>query len=89
MRDKFGSRALEGFLLGYSNNSKSYLIADCFIGAELITKCSCKVEFNKTSFPEKTTSQTLKLKMKFFSNSTKGGVKKSCKKQNQSMMHKT
>ena len=33
-KQKFESRALEGFLLGYSNNSKSYLIG-FFDGAEL------------------------------------------------------
>ena len=52
-RKKLESRALEGFLLGYSNNSKSYLIG-FFEGAELITKSSRNVKFNETSFPGKT-----------------------------------
>ena len=52
-RKKLESRALEGFLLGYSNNSKSYLI-EIFNGAELITKSSRNVKFNETSFPGKT-----------------------------------
>ena len=50
---KLESRALEGFLFGYSNNSKSYLIG-FFEGAELITKSSRNVKFNETSFPGKT-----------------------------------
>ena len=41
---------MEGFLLGYSNNSKSYLIG-FFEGAELILKSSRNVKFNDTSFP--------------------------------------
>ena len=52
-RKKIESRALEGFLLGYSNNSKSYLIG-FFDGAELITKSSLNVKFIETSFPGKT-----------------------------------
>ena len=52
-RKKLESRALEGFLLGHSNNSKSYLIG-FFEGAELITKSSRNVKFNVTSFPGKT-----------------------------------
>ena len=43
----------KSFLLGYSNNSKSYLIG-FFEGAELITKSSRNVKFNETSFPGKT-----------------------------------
>ena len=52
-RKKLESRALEGFLLGYSNNSKSYLI-EISNSAELIAKSSRNVKFNKTSFPGKT-----------------------------------
>ena len=44
---------MEDFLLGYSNNSKSYLIG-FFDGAELITKNNRNVKFNETSFPAKT-----------------------------------
>ena len=52
-RNKFESRAAKGFLLGYSNNSKSYLI-EFFHGAGLITKISRKIKFNESSFPRKT-----------------------------------
>ena len=44
---------MEGFLLGYSNNSKSYLVGFVEV-AELITKSGRNVKFNETSFPGKT-----------------------------------
>ena len=50
---KLESRALEAFSLGYSNNSKSYLIG-FFNSAELITTSSRNVKFTETSFPGKT-----------------------------------
>ena len=52
-RNKFENKALEGFSLGYSDNSKSYLIT-FFDRAELITRSSCNAKFNVTSFPGKT-----------------------------------
>ena len=44
---------MEGFLFGYSNNSKSYLIG-IIVGAELITKSSWNAKFNEISYPGKT-----------------------------------
>ena len=55
-RRKFDSRAREGILLGYSNNSNSYLIG-FFEDGELVTKQSRNVHFCENKFLNESTSQ--------------------------------